>query len=70
MELGAGAVFLASGLYMLYIARKFSGYIGKLPDKRGNRKIRRNQIIIFVMGVSLLVAAAWNFGLFFNSGGL
>jgi len=63
-------VFLASGLYMLFIARKFSSYVGRARDQRAVRSIKFKRNILLVIAVTLLAAAAWNAGLFIRAGGL
>ena len=67
LRLVSTAVFLSVGLYALYVVREHSGYVRQLRDSPGNRKIKRREKSLFVMGLIFLLAAAWRLWLFITS---
>jgi hypothetical protein len=60
MRLLAATIYLSVGTYVLYVTRKHRSYVSQLRDSVGNRKIKRQQRILLVVGLLFLLGAAWN----------
>jgi len=69
MRLLSGIIFLSVGVYSLYVARKHSNFLSQLRDSVGNRKIKRQEKALLVVGVLSLLYAAWNIWLFARGNG-
>ena len=55
------------GVYALYVALKHRRYVSQLPDSAGNRKIKRQQAILFITSFLFLLGAAWKLWLLASS---
>ena|SRR6266550_6877168 len=64
MRLLSGMIFVFVGVYSLYVTRKHWSYVSQLRDSVGNRKIKREERALLVVGVLSLLYAAWNVWLF------
>jgi len=60
-------IYLSVGLYALYVVRRHSGYVRQLRDSPGNRRIKRQQKIMLVIGLLFLLAAVWKLLIFATS---
>lgn len=67
VNLVSAILYLAAGLYGLYVVQKHASYIRQLPDCPGSRKIKRIQSILSVIGLLFLLAAVWKLSRFFIS---
>jgi len=67
IRLISALIFLSVGLDALYVVRKHWGYVSQLPDSPGNRKTKRQQKILLVVGFLFLLGAVWKLSLFLAS---
>jgi hypothetical protein len=64
MRLLSAMIFAFVGVYSLYVTRKHRNYVSHLWDSVGNRKIKREEKALLVVGVLSLLYASWNVWLF------
>ena len=67
VNLVSAVIYLAAGLFGLYMVRKHSGTVRQLPESPGRSKIGRTESILSVIGILLLLAGVWKLSRFFIS---
>jgi hypothetical protein len=67
VNLVSAIIYLAGGLFGLYVVRKHSGAVRQLPESPGRNKLKRIDSILSVIGLLFLLAGVWKLSRFFIS---
>ena len=59
VNLVSAIIYLAAGLFGLYMVRKHSGTVRQLPESPGRHKIKRIEGILSVIALLFLLAGVW-----------